>query len=207
MDGMSRDGGKRSGRVRGIGLNIWIRLFLAVVCKYLSTGPSPEFRSLFPSLAFVAPPRFILSPLNKSWTGPANTISAYDSSPSRPGCVVLGVRLSLSVFFWCFSFSFLFFFLCGHGMGSSLTLWLAGSRSTANRPTAHRSTARHRQGSQKPPIAVTIPAASHTAPSTATSAPTCATTRVVRPLGHFHAHSSRLRHWSLPPEPVLLHVR
>lgn len=138
---------KLCGRVRGIALKlrfIWIGLFIAVVSKYLSTRLRPEVRSLFPpcpsskSLSLRLSPHYTTRP----WTGPASTISAYDSNLSRPGCVVLGVCLSVVCLF-LFYFPFSIFF-CGHGMGS-LTRWLAGSRSTANRPTAHRSTTRHRQ--------------------------------------------------------------
>ena len=146
----SRDGGSYGGRVRGIALNlrfIWIGLFIAVVSKYLSTRPRPEVRSLFPPCPSSKSLSSRLSlPTIRPWTGPASTISAYDSSPSRPGCVVSGV--CLSVFFFVFSLLFsIFHFFLWPWNGVAHARWLAGSRSTANRPSAHRSTARHRQSS------------------------------------------------------------
>jgi hypothetical protein len=56
--------------------------------------------------------------------GPASTTSSLDSSRSRPGCVVLVVRLSAIVLFLCFVFFcfflFLFFFCVErHPLGSA----------------------------------------------------------------------------------------
>ena len=62
--------------------------------QYLSTRPSPEVRSLFPPCLSSK----VSLPTVQLWTGPATTISAYDSSQSRLGCVVLAVCLSRQFF-------------------------------------------------------------------------------------------------------------
>ena len=162
--------------------------------EYLSTRPRPEVRSLFPPCLSSK----VSLPTVRLWTGPATTISAYDSSQSRLGCVVLAVCLSRRFFT-------VFFFVA---MEWGRSRWLAGSRSTANRPSAHCPTARHRQGSKKPAITLPLPA-SCTAPSTTSLSPTCPTAhpRLVRPLGHLHAHPIRLLRRTVPPESVLLYVR
>jgi hypothetical protein len=104
--------------------------YLSVVSKYLSTRPRPEVRSLFLPVPRQKPfPPTFCPPHTPPWTGPASTISAYDSSRSRPGCAALAVCLSLYSFFH-FPFSF-FLFFCGHGMGS---LTLAGSLAADRRP-------------------------------------------------------------------------
>jgi hypothetical protein len=148
---------------------------------------------------------------------PASTTSAYDSSRSRPGCAVSAVCLSQ-----CFSFLFsifcvfVFYFLfCvwvwnTPWIGVAHSHLLAGSRSSTNRPSAHRATARHRQGSQKPAIAVSLAATALLAPPYAAHvAPPCSTAhpRVFHSPGHVHAHTSRLRRRPIPAEPVLLYVR
>lgn len=140
---------KLCGRVRGIALKlrfIWIGLFIAVVSKYLSTRPRPEVRSLFPPCPpskSLSPPTF--SPLHDTtMDGSREYDLCIRQQPKQARMCGVG-GMSFCRLFFSFLFS-IFYFFCGHGMGS-LTRWLAGSRSTANRPTAHRSTTRHRQSS------------------------------------------------------------
>ena len=127
-------------------------------------------------------------------------------------CGVGGMSLP-SIFFFLQMFFFFFGLLavCGkrHGLGSlTFCFLLVCSRSSTNRPSAHRATARHRQGPQKPPIALAVPAAPPT--TTAAVAPPCPRTalpRVLRAPGHLDAHPRRLwRRRALFAEPVLLHV-
>ena len=104
------------GRVRGIVLNlrfIWIGLFIAGCHEYLSTRPRPEVRFLFPPLVYYKNDFFEPLPfplLTQPWTGPANTISLYDSSRSKLGCAVLVV--CLSTFFFFFFLGFILFHIC-----------------------------------------------------------------------------------------------
>lgn len=78
------------------------------------------------------------------------------------------------------------------------------SRSSTNRPSAHRAATRHRQSSKEPSFALSFPPAT-TSPATALPPP-WTHPRVFRALGYFNAHSSRLRYRPVPSESVLFHV-
>ena len=114
---------------------IWIGLFIAVVSKYLSTGPSPEFRSLFPPLPFL--PRLDSSLFLYTNHGRVPRVRSLHTTAAQAGQDVwCWGYVFLCFVFFCF-FHFLFFFpffflVCGHGMGSCRSL--AGSLAADRRP-------------------------------------------------------------------------
>jgi Velvet factor len=125
-------------------------------------------------------------------------------------CGVGGMSLPMFFFvvlYFVFFFSVFLFYFVGVENAMDWGRSLAGSRSSTNRPSAHRATARHRQGSQKPAIAVPLAAPALLA-SAARVAHPCSTAhpRLFRNLGHVHAHPKRLRWRPFPAESVLLYV-
>lgn len=87
----------------------------------------------------------------------------------------------------------------------SLTVNDNPSRSSTNRPSTHRTTTRHRQGSKESSFALSFPPTT-ASPTAAFPPPWTHHPRAFRALGHINAHSSRLLCGAVPPESVLFHV-
>lgn len=165
-----------------------------VVSKYLSTGPSPEFRSL--------PPLPLLPLVEKLFhhtdNGRVPRVRSLHTTAAQAGQDVWRWRYVFLLFLFFSFFLFLFFFpffLCGHGMGSltSLARWQPIDGQSTHRPSFNcasstkpvKTSHRHHPRPLLPPSTIN----SH-------------------PPTHMHNNTSRPAPWTLPcsPQPASAQV-